>query len=177
MENEENTVPEPQATEPEKKPEPPSEIRLNAKEGSELHLSLAAFQLAQKEVENMNLKLEKAKAELGQMEQKRGRVVQTMYQKQTDFKKIMDRHGIPEGYSFYRQEDGTYLVRPPAGGGEALGTPPGVPPVPPKPEIPKPPTAAPTGGAPPQPPSAPPPPAAPTPPQPPAPPAAPGPTG
>jgi len=169
MSNEEKTVPEPQAGEQaekisEEQPKLPSEIRLDPTEGSALHLSLASLQLSQKDVENMNLKIEKAQAEVRRLEGERGRLANVMRTKQVEFKKVMEKHGIPEGWSFFRQDDGTYLVRPPVDG-RTPPRQPGVPQMPAPPTPPKMPTL-PTPPVPPQMPAPPAPPGAPAPPTP-----------
>lgn len=157
--SEDNVVPRPEGQEENK---PPKEIVLNQQDGSELHLRMASFQLAQKELENASLRVEKARSDLKTLESTRHRVGQSLQKAQETFKEVMKRFGIPDGWSFFRQDDGTYIVRPPAG----VPSPPSPPPSPqvptptvPTPTVPTPPTPPPHPEIPPQ-------PAPPTPPRP-----------
>lgn len=134
--SEDNVVPRPEGQTEE---ESPKEIVLNQQDGSELHLRMASFQLAQKELENASLRVEKARSDLKALESARHRVGQSLQKAQETFKEVMKRFGIPDGWSFFRQDDGTYIVRPPAG----VPSPPPSPPQVSTPVVPTPPTPPP----------------------------------
>lgn len=109
----EATLPEVPA-EPEKKAEPPKKIKLDSAAGSEVHLAQLNLLNMNSGVKQTQLELANAEAQVSHLREKLSWEVARLNQERDKVLAVLSNHGVPDGWRFNRQKDGSYVFTPPA---------------------------------------------------------------
>jgi hypothetical protein len=103
-------------SEPEKKAEKkelPKEIKLSAVDGSEIHVAQLALLNLNAGVKQLQQELVAAEAKVVHLREKLGWESNKLTQERNNVLGVLSRHGVPDGWRFNRQKDGSYLFTPP----------------------------------------------------------------
>ena len=94
---------------PERK-DAPTKILLGAVEGSDLHVIQLQIALTKKDLEKTELRFELLEKDKKILELERHHILLKMKEQEEILAKKMKKHGIPDGWSFMREKDGTYVL-------------------------------------------------------------------
>lgn len=113
----EKTEPEPPEVpaEPEKKKaEPPKKVELDAAAGSEVHLAQLNLLNMNAGVKAFQLELASAEAQVKHLREKLSWEAAKLTRERDGVLATLSKHGVPDGWRFNRQKDGSYIFTPPA---------------------------------------------------------------
>jgi len=118
-------------------PVEPKVMELDAAGGSEIHVAYLHLRNMMKDVEKAALDVELQKLKVARSEDARNTMTGRMATAQVDFRAKLEKHGVPEGWTFERNDKtGAYTMRapapprspaPPGPSGQQPSLPPGVP--------------------------------------------------